>query len=227
MPSQGIGCTFGPNCFASVSARATVGEVDALDAAFEQAEHDRARGTAGPEHQCLFRAVPTGRSGIEIADEAFDIGIGRAQLAVGKPKRVRSADGPGTRIGRGQRQHVFLVRDGDVGADEAAQRQPQHEVAQILGRDRLDDVASLDPERAQPVTMDQRRARMRGRPSDQTGCGSPERGHLSLGSCSRPIHFASRRLCQARGRRIAAAAIAAKASAAAAANQIAARLIQA
>jgi hypothetical protein len=37
------------------------------------------------------------------------------------------------------------------------------------------------------------------------------------------IHFASRRLCQARDRRIAAA----KASAAAAANQIAARLIRA
>ena len=68
-----------------------------------------------------------------------------------------------------QRQRALLVRNGDVGADEAAERQPEHEILELVGRHRFDDVAALDAERAQPVMMDQRRARMRGRPSDQTG----------------------------------------------------------
>ena len=46
-----------------------------------------------------------------------------------------------------------------------------HEFCEALGRHRLDAVAALDAERAQPVMMDQRRARMRRRPSDQA-CGA-------------------------------------------------------
>ena len=65
---------------------------------------------------------------------------------------------------------LLLVGNSDVGADEAPQRQPQHEIAKIVRRHGLEDIAALDPERAQPVAMDQRRARMRGRPSDQA-CG--------------------------------------------------------
>jgi hypothetical protein len=53
--------------------------------------------------------------------------------------------------------------------DEAAEREPKQKILELVGRHRLDDVAALDAERPQPVTMDQRRARMRRRPTDQAG----------------------------------------------------------
>ena len=123
------------------------------------------------------------------------------------PQRVGGADRAGARIRRRQRQRALLVRNGDVGADKAVQRQPQHEIAQILRRDRLDDVAALDAERAQPVMMDQRRARMRRRPSDQAGGGGLGAVIVCPLRCRRRRsipHRASRLRCQCARRRIAA-----------------------
>ena len=143
----------------------------ALDAAVEQAEHHRARRTAGAQHQRILALVPAGRAGVEIVDKAFDVGVGRAQLAVLEPQRIGRADRARARIRLRQRERALLVRKCDVGADEAAQRQPEQEILELVGRHRLDDIAALDPERPQPVMMDQRRTRMRGRPSDQARGG--------------------------------------------------------
>ena len=143
----------------------------AADAALDQPEHHRARRAAGAEHQRIGRSVPSGRAGVEIIDEAFDVGVGRAQFAAIVPQRIGGADRAGARIRHRQRQRALLVRNGDVGADKAVGRKMQHELGKAFGRHRLDVVAALDAERAQPVMMDQRRARMRRRPSDQA-CGA-------------------------------------------------------
>jgi len=58
-----------------------VGQMHALDAALDQAEHHRARRTPGAKYQRLPGGVPSGRRGVEIVDKAFDVGVGRAQLA--------------------------------------------------------------------------------------------------------------------------------------------------
>ena len=100
-----------------------VGQMHALDAALEQPEHHRARRTAGAEHQRVFGAVPSGRAGVEIIDETLDVGVGRAQFAVLVPQRIGRADRAGALVRFRQRQRLLLVRQGDVGADKAAQRQ--------------------------------------------------------------------------------------------------------
>ena len=142
----------------------------ALDAALDQAEHHRARRAAGAQHQRVVGGVPARCAGVEIIDEAFDVGVGRAQFALLVPQRVGGADRARPRVRPRQRQRALLVRKGDVGADEAVARQMQHEFGKSFRRHRLDVVAALDAERAQPVMMDQRRARMRCRPPDQA-CG--------------------------------------------------------
>ena len=126
-------------------------------------------------------------------------------------------------VRRRQRQRPLLVRNGDVGADEAAQRKPQHEIRELVGRHRLDDVAAFDAERPQPVMMDQRRARMRRRPSDQA-CGAGfwfASGHAPSKSDKPGVRCQSLDALQSSRQTIPLSA-----SAAAAANQIAARLIQ-
>ena len=143
----------------------------ALDAALDQPEHHRARRAAGAQHQRILGPVPSGRAGVEIVDEAFDVGVGRAQFAALVPQRIGGADRARARVRLRQRQRALLVRNGDVGADEAAERKPEDEILKLVGRHRFDDVAALDAERPQPVMMDQRRARMRRRPSDQARGG--------------------------------------------------------
>ena len=98
-------------------------------------------------------------------------------------------------------------------------RQMQHELGKAFGRHRLDVVAALDAERAQPVMMDQRRARMRRRPSDQA-CGAGLLGSVVIAFNSdkqRSLSIPPLRCCENN---------AAQRQAVPAANQIAARLIQ-
>ncbi len=146
-------------------------QMHAFDTALDQSEHHRARRPAGAKHQRIGRAVPPGRAGIEIIDKTFDVGVGRAQFTALVPQRIGRADRAGTGIRRRERQRALLVRNGDVGADETVRRKVHYELGEAFGRHRLDAVAALDAELAQPVMMDQRRARMRGRPSDQA-CGA-------------------------------------------------------
>src|ERR1700740_186681 len=98
------------------------------------------------------------------------------------PQRVGRADRAAPRVRHRQRQRALLVRQGDIGPDETMRRQMKYEFGKAFGRDRLDIVATLDLKRAQPVMMDQRRTRMRRRPSDQA-CGAGS-GH---GSPSPPV----------------------------------------
>ena len=147
-----------------------VRQMHALDAALDKSEHHRARRPAGAQHQRVLDSVPPLRAGVEIMDEAFDVRVGRAQLAALVPQGIGRADRTRPRVGHRQRQRALLVRNGDVGADKAMRRQMQHEFGKAFGRHRLDIVAALDTERPQPIMMDQRRARMRRRPSDQACC---------------------------------------------------------
>ena len=209
-----------------------VGQMHALDAALDQAEHHRARRSAGAQHQRIGGRVPARRAGVQIADESLDVGIGRTELAILVPQRIGGADRARALVRLAQRQRALLVREGDIGADKAVGRQMQHEFGEAFGGHRLDIVAALDAERPQPVVMDQRRARMRRRPSDQAcGAGFCLSGHC--GSCcgAKQTGVAAAQIGQA----VVAvkcylctvtATIALKASAAAAANQTAARLIQ-
>jgi len=128
--------------------------MDAPDAALDQPEQHGARRTASAQHQRILGFVPAGRASIEIVDEALDVGVGRAKLAVGKPKRVGGADRAGARIRLRQLQRALLVRNGDVGADEAAQRQTEDEILEFVRRYGLDDIAARDAKRPQPVMMD-------------------------------------------------------------------------
>ena len=115
-----------------------------FDAALDQAEYHRARRAAGAQHQRVGGFIPSARAGIEIVDEAFNVGVGGAQLACLVPQRVGGADRAGAGIGHGQRQRALLVRKGDVGADKTMRRQTANENGKILGRHRFDHIAALD-----------------------------------------------------------------------------------
>ena len=168
-----------------------VRQMDDFDAALDQSEHHRARRAARAEHQRLLSRIPSARAGVEIIDKALDVGVGRVQLAALIPQRVGRTDRAGARIRLGQCQCTFLVRNGDVGADKAVRRKTQYELGKEFGRHRLDAVAALDAERAQPVVVDQRRARMRSRPSDQA-CGAGfGLGHISqIGQAAAAVNAA-------------------------------------
>ena len=73
-------------------------QMHALDAALDQPEHHRARRAAGAEHQRIGGGVPSRRAGVEIIDETFDVGVGRAQFAALVPQRIGGADGAGARV---------------------------------------------------------------------------------------------------------------------------------
>jgi hypothetical protein len=100
--------------------------------------------------------VPSGRAGIEIVDEAFDIGVGGMQFAAFEPQCIGRADGERPCVRRRHLERALLVRKGDVGTDKTAQREAEHKILEFVRRYRLDDVASRDVELAQPVMMDQR-----------------------------------------------------------------------
>ena len=159
-----------------------VRQMHASDATLDQAKHYGARRAAGAEHQRFRRGVPSRRAGVEIIDKTFDVGIGRAQFVPLVPQRIGGADGAGACVRLRQRQRPLLVRNGDVGADKAVRRQMQHELGKAFRRHRLDVVAAFDAQRPQPVMVDQRRARMRCRPSDQT-CGTRFSGRGHCQSC--------------------------------------------
>jgi len=73
-------------------------------------------------------------------------------------------------------------------ASYAVRRETQHKLGKTFRRHRLDIVAAFDAKRAQPIMMDQRRARMRCRPSDQA-CG-PGFGHgCHCQSCCKADHL--------------------------------------
>src|SRR5579862_3771131 len=149
-----------------------VGDNDLLGAAFEQRIDDRARRAAARSEERLAQfAVPAGRAGVEIVQESFDVGIGRAQHAV-EPQRVGRADGARAIVRPRGGQRRFLVRYCDVGADIAVLRERFHECAEFLRADRLAPIIAGDAVLFQPVIMNERRARMFDRPADDASGAS-------------------------------------------------------
>ena len=176
----------------------------ALDAAFDQSEQHGARRAAGAQHQRILGLVPSGRAGVEIVDKAFDVGVGRAHSPSSNHSVLAAPTARARASGFDSASALFLVREGDVGAGKAAQRKPEHEILELIRRHGLDDIAARDAERPQPVTMDQRRARMRSRPSDQArGGGSGSLCHdsqfgqagvgVNAGASGRPLTTAEAR----------------------------------
>ena len=159
-----------------------VGQMHALEAALDQAKHHRARRPPGAQHQRLATALshPGAQASRLLIKPSMSVLVESSSpssyhsVLAAPTARARAS-------GLRQRQRALLVRNGDVGADKAVGRQMQHELGKTFGRHRLDIVAALDPERPQPVMMDQRRARMRRRPSDQA-CGA---GFVH--GCHRPV----------------------------------------
>jgi hypothetical protein len=158
--------------------------MDAPDAALNQAEHHGPRRPAGAKHQRVLGAIPARRGGIQIADETLDVRIGGPQDGAIIIERVGCADGSRALVWLRQLQRPLLVRDRDIGAHEAVPRKMHDEFGESFRRNRLNAVAARYSVQAQPIVMDQRRARMRRGPSDQAG--GP--------ACCPGCHHASRRV---------------------------------
>jgi len=171
---------------------AAVDDTNVTQAALAQAENDRARRSPGPQDDRIADRIvdrlaevrgPARHRGIEARDKTFHVGVGRAQLAVLEPERIGGPDRLRQRIGPRQAHHRLLVRHGDVRAHVAAISQVGDELGEAFGRHRLTPILGRDAELAQPIGMDQRRARMLDRPADHAGgfefhASSIERFHL-------------------------------------------------
>ena len=76
-------------------------------------------GATRTENDGFFPRVPAGGFCIEIGGKTIGVGIRRVQLSILEPQRVRGADELGDLLGLvGKRKDRFLVRNGDVAADE-------------------------------------------------------------------------------------------------------------
>ena len=60
----------------------------------------------------------------------------------------------------------FLVGNGDVASNDSRRRDGGNEATEILRRDRHRVIRAIDPERLEPVSVNQRRARVADRPAD-------------------------------------------------------------
>src|SRR5580700_8175500 len=159
--------------------RGAIDHRDALDAARQQRIDDRVRRAAGADHDgAVEPAFPLRRAGIEIVQKTFDVGIGRMQKTAGDPQRVGGADRLGALIWQRKRQRLFLVRHRDIGADIIARVERLHKGIEFVRRHRLAAVFAGDAVSLQPIVMNERRARMFDRPSDDAS-GADGRGHAS------------------------------------------------
>src|SRR5262245_52148109 len=150
--------------------RGAVGEANAPNAALKEAKDDGARRAAGAKHQRGRKAaIPTGRGGIKIGDEAFHVGIGRAQATTFEPERVGGADRARTIVRLGQGQRRLLVRHRDVRPDVAALQEARDESRELIRRHRLAPVLSIEAVLFDPIVVNERRAGVPDRPTDHTG----------------------------------------------------------
>ena len=117
-----------------------VGDMDALDAALDQAEHHRARRSRrrrapAPPRPCPSRAREASRL---LMKPSTSVLVDRSSPSsnhsvLAAPTALARASGTDSASA------LLLVRNGDVGADEAARRQTQNEIRELLRRHRLDD----------------------------------------------------------------------------------------
>src|SRR5262245_14048817 len=138
----------------------------------EQGVHDGTCRTTSAQNQGnATLSWAKGRRGCgKVAQKAGTVGVVAGQLAVLVPKRVGGANGPRRRMlahRRGERR--FLVRQGDIAAGKTARTHVSQECGDVARPNRLPLIAADDAVFAEPIAVNQRRARMRNRPADDTG----------------------------------------------------------
>ena len=158
-----------------------VGDAQFRYPAFQQRRHHGPRGAAGADHRGGTGArAPVRGVLLEVGDEAVAVGVVGVDAPIGaEDQRVRRPDQRGA-VGDdvSKREGGFLVRDGDVAADEAGARQGVQDLAQMFGRDGEGDVVARDPVAAQPVGVQPWRAGVRDRPADHPRQGDRRCGGL-------------------------------------------------
>jgi len=139
------GCTWSPNWSASAGPlNGPVGQIHPLDAALDQPNTTARDDPPAPSTSASLVAWSSRRPGVEIVDEALDIGVGRAQLAVVVPQRIGGADRAARSSGfvsasaRSLCGMVTLAPTKRASSDAAR-------IRQSLRRDRLDVVAAGRP----------------------------------------------------------------------------------
>ena len=116
----------------------------------------------------------------EAVEAALDIGItlfdhadiyrrGKAETVFGE--LLKRDPGLRARIRLAELKRGLLVRQRHIGADIAARAQAGGKGREILRRNRLLAVIGGEPVLTDPVVVDERRARMAGRPADHAGGG--------------------------------------------------------
>ena len=148
-----------------------IDDVDGVASAREQRPDDRARGTARPQHH--------GRAGIlvpalcrlvEIGEKAVGVRVGAVQAALVEPQGVDGLERAANLVDlvAGGKGGLF-VRQRDVAADEAVVGKPIEKRADLIRRHTVAVVGAVDAIFGDPVVVDDRRAGMADRPSDDAG----------------------------------------------------------
>ncbi len=153
------------------SRRRPAGDDDAGEAALLEGIDDGARRTAGPEYDGLgLVVVPCGRVLVERGREPFAVRRVAAEEITLEPERVHRTRPPGRRGEMAaKRRHGLLVRHGDVAADEPGWPHRRNKGRELFGRHRDPLVGALECVAVEPITVDERRPRMRDRPADDEG----------------------------------------------------------
>ena len=122
--------------------------------------------------------------------EAIAVGAGGEERAVGQPQRVDAAEPAGFGIGdRDEARHLFLVRHGDVAADQGLRGEAGDEGAKVGGGNGEALIAAGDAVEAQPVIVDQgEREWATGQPI--TAARGTSRAAVMTGSAARRARYA-------------------------------------
>src|SRR5262245_7524398 len=113
------------------------------------------------DHGASPRHGPARRAVIEMGHEAVGVGVPAHQPAILQPQGIHGSDRLGRFVAAGhQLIRGFLVGHRHIPADIAVRPKLAHEGRKFLGRQVFQLVDPADPERAQPVAVDHRGARM-------------------------------------------------------------------
>ena len=158
-----------------------VGDAQFRRAVFQKrGDHGPRRAARTDDRRRALIGAPVGRMLHQIGDESVTICIIGMNLTIlAEDQGIRRAD-QGRAIGDEIRdlKHRFLVRDGQIDADEAHFRQAAQHLGQVFGADRKRDVIAGKPVAVQPVPVQKRRTGMRDRPADHPG-----KGRMADGRC--------------------------------------------
>ena len=137
---------------------------------------------SGDDGQIVVAAALIGVAGLDPALPVDDEGVGGTDPS-----------GLGARgIGQGQRR--LLMRQGDVGAPKAQDRQGAEGPFELLGPHRQRHIGAVDPMLRQPIAIEPGRERMTDRPAHHAGqAGLSGDGRIGLGGIGRGAGHAGTR----------------------------------